>query len=182
MTTPNPTQSLARLHFSGTPNDGSNVVQFDWLAGMFFRAAPEVMPSRAHETRDAHADSQNIYARQRRALDREGNARRKRSRRQRRRIDWRTFGSAPRLAPWRDTPKRVSKNSTARSSARQPEGPQAQYQDVEPSAPTIRVPLPGVHGEGDAGGDEDHGSLNGMDAGLDLAQRAEVQRHVCGGR
>ena len=40
MTTPKPTQSLARLHFSGTPNDGLKVVQFDWLTGMFFSAAP----------------------------------------------------------------------------------------------------------------------------------------------
>jgi hypothetical protein len=62
MTTPNPTQSLARLHFSGTPNDGSNVVQFDWLTGIFLSVAPEAMPSRAHETKDAHAESQKIYA------------------------------------------------------------------------------------------------------------------------
>lgn len=37
--------------------------------------------------------------------------------------------------------------------------------------------LLGVHGEGYAGGDEDHGGLDGMDARLDLAQWAEVQRH-----
>jgi hypothetical protein len=37
--------------------------------------------------------------------------------------------------------------------------------------------LLGVHGDGNAGGDEDKGSLDGMDARLDLAQQAEVQRH-----